>query len=137
VTPFESIVVGHLLGDYVFQNTWMAENKKSRWLPCLVHCLIYTFFVALATNFSPLWVCAIFLTHFPIDKWGWVDKWMVMWGSRSPSKFLGLQSTIGGDLNKHILVGGFTAFVYIVVDNTIHLVLMLAAYFTFRNFGLM
>jgi len=34
-------IYAHLLGDYIFQNDWMALNKKQKTFPCLVHCFFY------------------------------------------------------------------------------------------------
>ena len=40
------MLIGHLVGDYLLQNDWMAENKAKHkglgWLTCAVHCLLYT-----------------------------------------------------------------------------------------------
>lgn len=37
MTLFECLLVGHLVGDYLLQNGWMAEGKTTRWVPLLVH----------------------------------------------------------------------------------------------------
>ncbi len=42
-----SALVGHLVGDYLVQNDWMALNKKKSMLPCLVHCAIWATCVVL------------------------------------------------------------------------------------------
>lgn len=39
---FAWLFVGHLAGDFLFQNRWMAEGKTTRWLPLLVHSFVYT-----------------------------------------------------------------------------------------------
>lgn len=31
----------HLLGDYVIQTNWMANNKEKYTFPCLIHCITY------------------------------------------------------------------------------------------------
>ena len=35
-----SAIIGHLVGDYLLQNDWMALNKKASSLHCAVHCCI-------------------------------------------------------------------------------------------------
>lgn len=60
----------HLLGDFITQNNWMAENKAKMtlngWMACLTHCIVYS--VPFALIASPLALSVIFLTHFFIDK---------------------------------------------------------------------
>ena len=130
---FAALIMGHLLGDYMFQNKWMAMNKAGNSFTCAVHCLIYTVCVASATwPFFPRWEwpILIFLTHFPIDRWNLADKWLALINGRSLKDFFenGHRGLCGNfreqDLNYHILRGGFTALVYAAVDNTMHLVLM-------------
>lgn len=163
LTFFESLLLGHLLGDYVFQNTWMASRKGAKYLPCVVHCLIYTFCVVAMTSWSPWWALVVFLSHFPIDKYSLADKWMKATKSRSLEVFLekGHEGTpfeyeedtpgfhgIQGfyeekELNKHknenyiILRGGFTTFAYAIVDNTFHFILMLLGAMYLKRWGLM
>lgn len=40
-------LVGHLVGDYLIQNDWMALNKKQSSLHCAVHCGLWTLSVIL------------------------------------------------------------------------------------------
>lgn len=60
----------HLWGDYLTQNSWMANKKvlntKEGYLACLIHCILYTIpFIFIA---SPNALIVIFVTHFLIDK---------------------------------------------------------------------
>ena len=41
LTLFEGLLIAHVLGDWIFQTEWQAENKARQWLPLLVHVLIY------------------------------------------------------------------------------------------------
>jgi hypothetical protein len=41
-------IIGHLVGDFLLQNDWMAANKKKNSWVCLLHCLIWT-----------AWVCCL------------------------------------------------------------------------------
>jgi len=56
----------HLIGDYVTQSDWMAQNKtKSTWA-AFVHATIYSLpFLIIA---SPLAVLVIWATHLLIDR---------------------------------------------------------------------
>jgi hypothetical protein len=71
-----SAIVGHLVGDYLLQNDWMALNKKQRSFPCAVHCAIWT---ACVVGFAqwPLWTAApLFVTHFIQDRTQIIVYWM-------------------------------------------------------------
>lgn len=69
---FDALLVGHLIGDFLFQTSWMARYKATRWLPLTVHASVYTVLVALTSLFVravPWWgVAVIWLTHFIIDR---------------------------------------------------------------------
>jgi len=120
---FAAVLLGHLVGDYLFQNDWMARNKIRNdwtgWGACLTHCVIYAnivaWFVALMVTGAgvPLYVLAIiaFLTHFPIDKWSLGKKWMKIFGQTMDMK-----------------ASPFVPLVYVAVDNTMHILLMMLAY---------
>lgn len=45
-------IIGHLVGDYLLQNDWMANNKKKRVLPLTVHVTLWAFAVL---SFSGWW----------------------------------------------------------------------------------
>lgn len=36
-----NIYLAHLVGDFIFQNDWMAKGKKTSSLICLVHIITY------------------------------------------------------------------------------------------------
>jgi hypothetical protein len=101
------LICGHLLGDYILQNDWMAANKTNAWpvrnagsspllpytswwadqewlwfvghLACLLHCILYTLAVwACSFWWMPWWgLVACFALHFPIDRWRLARWWMV------------------------------------------------------------
>jgi len=131
-----ALLIGHLIGDYLFQNDAMALNKSKptplghAW--CFVHCSIYAMCVMACVcaagwhatwgNSWPLaWLIA-YLTHYPIDKSGFGWKWMKFF---KMSMFQDVDGSFSGmtgvQINKRQY---FIAPVYIAVDNTMHLVLM-------------
>ena len=58
----------HLVGDYVLQSDWMANEKTKRWLPALAHAVAYTVpFLLLTRSWEALAV--IGLTHALIDRY--------------------------------------------------------------------
>jgi hypothetical protein len=130
---FETLILGHLIGDYLLQNKWMAMNKHHSSFKCAVHCLLYTLAVVVTT--APVashtnliyWGGFIFLTHYPIDRYSLADKWLKLINGRSMEEFVvNGHSDIPPEhhqSNYHILRGGFTAVVYAATDNTMHLAL--------------
>jgi hypothetical protein len=57
----------HFVGDYILQTPWMALNKYTHTLPCLIHVLIYTAcFLVLTTSWKALLLIGI--SHFIIDR---------------------------------------------------------------------
>lgn len=140
---FERLILGHLLGDYLLQNEWMAMNKSKfsleGWLACTVHCIIYTLAICLFTwNFDPIWIVAVFLSHFPIDKFALAEKYMHYIKGKGMRDYVRKDGWWDGDVfvkptmtghNRYdILEGGFTSIVYTVTDNSLHLILMWGAY---------
>lgn len=57
----------HLIGDYVTQSDWMANNKTKAHWPAFCHALVYSLPFLLIGSW--LAVLAIFATHFAIDRW--------------------------------------------------------------------
>ncbi len=84
---FDWLLVGHLLGDWIFQNDWMAKHKQA----CLVnraialHCAIYTaiqwgvlHLVVPELPLGPLagFVALLFATHWAIDAGDLAGRWI-------------------------------------------------------------
>lgn len=132
---FATLILGHLIGDYLLQNKWMAMNKTGSTWKCAIHCLIYTLAVTATTwpaIHNVFWSLLIFVSHFIVDRWSLADKWLDLINGRSLRDFLvNGKKEIPPDYdfeNYHALRGGFTALVYAVADNTLHLVTMYYGY---------
>jgi hypothetical protein len=70
-------IVGHLVGDYLLQNDWMAQNKKKASFPCAVHCLLWTMAVTVLAGWWVWWVPPVlFVTHFIQDRTTVINWWM-------------------------------------------------------------
>lgn len=57
----------HLLGDYITQSDWMANNKTSKYLPAICHAIVYSLPFLLLRP-SVLAFSVILGTHFLIDR---------------------------------------------------------------------
>jgi hypothetical protein len=133
------MLLGHLVGDYLLQNQWMALNKAKYtlvgWIAALVHCIIYTASVCLfMKQFDWQWMIIVFLTHFPIDKFSLGELYMDKVKGYGLKKFINNVNNaephkyLNSSMGNNMLLGGFTAVVYAITDNTMHLVLMYIAY---------
>ena len=62
-------LIAHLIGDYLLQSGWMANNKTKRSFPAAVHACVY--FLPFLVIFRPsLAATAVMIgTHFVIDRW--------------------------------------------------------------------
>jgi uncharacterized membrane protein len=110
------ILLGHILGDYFYQPKAMAINKASSSRTCCIHCLIYTLcmFGVLQANISTpshwIAIClCIFITHYVIDHYSLGQRWLDLIEGRNI-----LKAVDSIDV-------AFSAIVYVVVDNTLHI----------------
>jgi len=94
------LLIAHLVGDYLFQNRWMALNKHKNWLICLLHSFIYALSVMLICNFDYGWkVGIVFLSHFYIDYFRIGAKWRQFFSGETE-----LPWTILSDNTMHLLI---------------------------------
>jgi chromate transport protein ChrA len=74
-------LIAHMVGDYIIQSDWMANNKTKWSLACFLHVITY----ALPFLFfrpSLLSLTVIVGTHFIIDRW-WLARFIV-WLKNAP-----------------------------------------------------
>jgi len=106
----------HLIGDYLFQNDWMAVNKAQKsergYIACMVHCMAYTLPFALYYQSLPA-ASIIFGTHFLIDKYRLPIYWikLVNWNWSS--------GNYGYSDAKPVWM---STWLFIIVDNIFHLI---------------
>ena len=108
-------------------------------------------------NFQPIWMVVVFLSHFPIDKWSLAEHYMHYIKSKgmrdyvNKDKYLGISARGRGLMNEEggvdeyellgfetvrqpplkrmdVLEGGFSAVIYTITDNAMHLILMWGAW---------
>jgi Protein of unknown function (DUF3307) len=120
----------HAIGDYILQSDWMALNKSRRSDVALVHALLYSLpFLALTRSGGAL--ATIAASHFAIDRWRltryliWVNNWL------SPRGYVPLaasDSVTGSPRGRPPWV---TFWLYVIVDNTVHVLINAWALRTF------
>lgn len=79
MSEFDALLVGHLIGDFLFQTGWMARYKATKWGPLLTHVVVYTLVVTLVGWWSgglSVWaIVLIFVSHIVLDHKGFVGWW--------------------------------------------------------------
>lgn len=109
MSPLLSAIIGHLVGDYILQNDWMALNKKKSSLHCAVHCALWTLSVCAFAGWWYWQVAVIlFATHYAQDRTNIIAWWM---------------DTVG---QKSFRTGICAPWSMIVVDNVWHIVTLYA-----------
>lgn len=134
-------IVLHLVGDYLTQSQWMADNKTKRWFPAAVHATIYTIPFLLITN-NPYALAAILLPHYLIDRYRlaryvvWFKNGPIDWDYFAISR---KRITLPIKL-KPLTATGYpesvpswmSVWLLILADNTIHLITNGIALWVFR-----
>lgn len=115
-------IIGHLVGDYLLQNDWMALNKKRRGWPCAVHCFLWAWAVCLFAHWGLLPWMVLFVCHFAQDRTEIVRWWMWTIGQR---RFMQCDAF---DMAEMRVVPGLGPWSVIVVDNVWHMVTLWAVW---------
>lgn len=85
VDPLAGAVVGHLVGDYILQNDYIARYKKTNSWVCAGHCFWWALAVMIFSGqgyphneLKAFIVFSIlFITHFIQDRTNLVKVWMI------------------------------------------------------------
>ena len=123
------LLLGHLFGDYVFQNRYLALNKQTSSYVCALHCLIYTACIWIFSGqYDWRFLLVVFGTHFIIDRFSLAIYWLKLIKADNIKEFLeNGYKTVPADFTMtqfwHYLIlrGSFSALVYAVTDNTWHI----------------
>jgi len=88
-----ALIVGflcHLIGDYLIQDNWMAQNKGKYIHVAIVHGLSYSigFLILFCCSSNPLamfWLSVLAFTHIIIDHYDMATYWIMFrnwsWGT--------------------------------------------------------
>ena len=72
MTVFEVLLLGHVLGDWLFQTEWQAVNKGHNWRALLTHVLVYHIVIVvllglkMGFSYTPIYPVVIFLAIFHV-----------------------------------------------------------------------
>jgi hypothetical protein len=118
-------VLGHLVGDYMLQTKHMALNKSAKgWqgaITCTIHVAIYSAAVcAFWWTVNPLIFLLVAVPHWLIDRFSLAAAWLKLIRGRTfEAAYLSQDKYREFDI-------AFTAIVYTVTDNTMHLLCLAA-----------
>lgn len=120
-------ILAHLVGDYLLQSHWMAQEKTKRSLAAAIHAASYTLpFVALTGSLAALaFIC---VTHFLIDRFRLAR--LIVW-AKNGYAFRGAPVTSTGyrdDVPMWLAV-----WLLIIADNTLHIICNGAAIWMFPS----
>ena len=68
-------LAGHMLGDWLLQNRWLARMKRAHWWGMVLHCAIVTVAVAAFTGWWDIRGALVFVSHFLVDWLGLGKDW--------------------------------------------------------------
>lgn len=114
----------HLIGDYITQTDWMAQNKAKNWGVAYLHACVYALPFILLSPSVIAWFCILW-THFIIDHFrlaryvvfakNWITQPSLKWADCSTTGY-------------HKDTPPWLAFwLLIIADNTMHLTINYAA----------
>jgi hypothetical protein len=116
-------ILAHLLGDYILQSHWMAQNKAKQSFAAAVHAVTYTLpFIFITRSFTALaLICG---SHFLVDRFR-LARWVVWFKngymfSTSPHYVHLHYATDTG--YREDLPPWLAVWLLIIADNTLHLV---------------
>ncbi len=114
-------LIAHLVGDYVLQSDWEAQEKTKRWFPAAVHAAKYTAaFVPLTRD--PKALATIGFTHMVLDHYrlakhvGWAKNQVAPASHRYPWS----EGKENGGYSKNS-PAWMSTWLMIITDNTIHM----------------
>jgi hypothetical protein len=115
-----------MVGDYLLQSDWMAQEKTRRWWPAIAHAATYGLPFLLLTR-SPLALVAIVATHAVIDHYRLARH--VVWAKNliAPKAYRHRWTDCSATGYHHARPAWMAVWLLIIADNTIHLAINAAA----------
>ncbi|MDT3396317.1 DUF3307 domain-containing protein [Streptomyces sp. B1866] len=116
-------LVAHLVGDFVLQSAWMAEEKTRRWWPAVVHGAVYALPFLFLTHSVPALV-VIAGTHVVLDRYR-AARFLV-WARNqvAPAAWRPSWADVRDNHGSPSSVSpGLALALVIVADNTVHLLI--------------
>lgn len=122
-TAIAAAGLAHMVGDYLIQSDWMAQEKTRRWWPAIVHGVTYGLPFLFVTQ-SVVALVVIVGTHILIDHWRlarhvvWFKNQLAPYAFRPPHTATGH----GPDRPDWLSV-----WLLIIADNILHMLINVAS----------
>ncbi|MCG7607137.1 DUF3307 domain-containing protein [Mycobacterium sp. CnD-18-1] len=116
-------VLAHMVGDYLIQSDWMAQEKTKRWWPAIAHAVTYGLPFLLVTQ-SPLALLVIIGTHAVIDHYRLARHFVWFKNQFAPKAFRPPHTGTGHALDRP---DWLSVWLLIIADNVIHTLINVAA----------
>ncbi len=115
-------ILAHLIGDYVLQSHWMANEKTKRSIAALVHVLFYS--LPFLFFFRPTLAAWAFIvgTHFVIDRWRLARYVVFAKNFLAPRSAWPQWSRCSRTGYDESLPPFLAVWLFIIADNTLHLI---------------
>jgi hypothetical protein len=120
------VLLAHLVGDYLLQSHWMANEKTKHWWPAWAHALTYGLPFLLVTQ-SPAALAVIVGTHAVIDHYRLARH--VIWAKNlvAPKAYRKAWSECSATGYPSDTPPWLAVWLMIIADNTMHLIINVAA----------
>lgn len=113
----------HMVGDYVIQSDWMAQEKTKRWWPAVAHGVSYGLPFVLVTQ-SVAALVVIVGTHILIDHWRLARHVVWFKNQLAPFAFRPPHTSTGYGPDSPPWMAGW---LLIIADNVIHMAINVGA----------
>lgn len=115
-------LLAHLVGDYLLQTHWMATQKTERWIPAILHGIVYTIPFMIVTQ-APLALLVICVTHIIIDRYRLARHFVWAKNQLAPKEFRPDRSALKTTGYSADTPAWLSTWLMIIADNTIHLII--------------
>lgn len=115
-------LLAHMVGDYLIQNDWMAQEKTNRWLPAVAHAATYGL-PFLAITRDPLALAVIVVTHAAIDRYRLARHVVWVKNLLAPAAYRHPWSECSGTGYHRDRPVWLTVWLMIIADNTLHVLI--------------
>ncbi|WP_396921656.1 DUF3307 domain-containing protein [Mycolicibacterium sp.] len=118
-----AVGLAHMVGDYLIQSDWMAQEKTKRWWPAIAHAVTYGLPFLFVTQ-SPLALLVIVGTHAAIDRYRLARHVVWFKNQLAPKAFRPPYTSTGYGLDRP---DWLSVWLLIIADNVIHMLINVAA----------
>lgn len=115
--------LAHMVGDYLIQSDWMAQEKTKRWWPAIAHAVTYGLPFVFITQ-SVLALVVIVGTHAVIDRYRLARHVVWVKNQLAPRAFRPTRTATGHGADRP---DWLAVWLLIIADNVIHMLINVAS----------